>query len=655
MESEDLDLNTILDKLSQYYDHPLNLNRASREELQELYLLNDIQINELLRHIERFGRLISIYELQSLDTWNNSTIQNILPFVYVPNKLDDPHTSIKDALKNGQNDLFLRWGKVLELQDGYRPVHDSIREQSPNSHYLGSRDKLYARYRFTSGNFISAGVTAEKDAGEEFFRGSQQSSGFDFYSGHVFIRKMGPIKQLALGDYQVAFGQGLTLSSGLAFGKTGNTLAIKRFPYGFKPYTSVDENAFMRGAAVTLEFGKLNFSAMYSQKDVDANITADSSAVDDDVIASSFQTSGIHATPNALEDKDAINQKTFGGNIAYSTRRFHVAGTFAATELNASLQEANSYYNLYDFRGNKNYVAGLDYSWIHKNMNIFGESARSMNGGWAHLHGAILTLDQRIAISALYRNYSPEFQPVLANSFAEGSLPINEQGMYVGVEINASKTWLLNFYADGFKSKWLRYQLNAPSEGYEFMAQATWKPNKKVQIYVRGRYRQKEINTDVTVDDIEYSVPLEQTNFRIHGSFKVSESITLRNRGEWINYHKHEEPAENGYMLYQDVIYKPMLSPFSFSLRYAIFSTDSYNSRIYAYENDVLYYYSVPAYYYRGSRVYATLRYQFRKSIDVWFRIGQWLYTNKYVINSGTDEILGNRKTEMRLQIRLSF
>ena len=58
---------------------------------------------------------------------------------------------------------------------------------------------------------------------------------------------------------------------------------------------------------------------------------------------------------------------------------------------------------------------------------------------------------------------------------------------------------------------------------------------------------------------------------------------------ELVNYNKEENPFETGYLIYQDVVYKPKSSPFSFSFRYGLFDTDSYNSRIYAYENDILY------------------------------------------------------------------
>ena len=135
---------------------------------------------------------------------------------------------------------------------------DSALVASPNSRYLGDRNRIYTRYKYNYGNHISFGITAEKDAGEEFFKGSQPN-GFDFYSAHFFLRNQGKIKQLAIGDYQAQFGQGLTFWSGLAFGKSADIMLVKRSAVGLKPYTSADENLFMRGAGIRGVAGRNNF------------------------------------------------------------------------------------------------------------------------------------------------------------------------------------------------------------------------------------------------------------------------------------------------------------------------------------------------------------------------------------------------------------
>ena len=98
-------------------------------------------------------------------------------------------------MKNGQHEWITRLTRTLEKQDGFAPISDSALAESPNSRYLGDPNKIYSRYRFRFGNFVSWGITAEKDAGEEFFKGSQKQ-GFDYYSGHLFLRNIRKIKAI---------------------------------------------------------------------------------------------------------------------------------------------------------------------------------------------------------------------------------------------------------------------------------------------------------------------------------------------------------------------------------------------------------------------------------------------------------------------------
>jgi hypothetical protein len=293
-------------------------------------------------------------------------------------------------------------------------------------------------------------------------------------------------------------------------------------------------------------------------------------------------------------------------------------------------------------------VSGLHYSAVVKNVHFFGETSMSKNKKIGSLNGLIMSLDPKCGIVLAYRYYQKDFQNNYTNAFAEATFPFNERGLYMGIEIKPTTKWIINGYADMFNSEWLRYNVNGPSKGNEYLAQITYKPNKQTEIYFRFRQRTKEY-------DIRYLSATQQTNYRINLLHKVSKTLTLHSRIEQLVLKPEEEPVQYGFMALQDIIYKPLSSPFSFNLRYAVFNTDNYDTRIYAFENDILYYYAIPAYYYRGSRIYFNVRYQYKKWFDAWIKIGQWLYDNRTTIGSGNDEILGNQKTEIRAQIRFSF
>ncbi|HLP14442.1 MAG TPA: hypothetical protein VK177_21105 [Flavobacteriales bacterium] len=649
---EDPDLNALFDRLLHYIDHPLDLNNATKTDLAELSLLNEVQVDELLRHIERTGKLLTIYEIQALPSWDMITIEQVLPFVYVTDRFEQAHITLDQLINESTNELYVRYARVLETQKGYQP---NLATGAPPT-YLGSNDRVYTRYRFKSGNYLSVGLTAEKDAGEEFFKGTQKN-GFDFYSGHVFVRDIGVVKHFVVGDYFAAFGQGLTMGMGPAFGKTAASMTAKRVAYKLKPYTSVDENVFLRGAATTIKLKNVETTVFYSSKKIDANVTAvdTSQGTDDNVIATSFQTTGSHATVNELADKHSIKETIGGAHFSYGKRTFEIGGTFYGVNYGGTLDRDLSFYNQYAFTGKNNYVAGIDYTAIARNLHFFGETSMSKNKGLGSLNGVILGLDPKLGMVIMHRYYQRNFQNLYSNAFAESSTPVNENGLYMGVEMKPNARWVINGYADLFQSSWLKFQVDAPSRGNECLAQVTWKPNKQTQIYVRYKNRNREINTSIDLDDIDYTVNQNQANYRFDLTHKIGKNFSLHTRIEQTTIKREDQENTNGYLAFQDLFYKPMMSPFSFNIRYAIFDTDDYNARVYAYESDVLYYYYIPSYYYKGSRIYGNIRFQYKKWLDVWLKVAQWLYDNRTTVGSGNDEIQGNKKTEVRVQVRISF
>ena len=651
-EMAETDYTTVFDHLTYFYHHPLNLNKANFFQLQELELLTDIQINHLLEHLTKNGRLLRLEELQTIEGFDDVTIALILPFVTL-SSVDTPPISYKNLVRYGKNELILRYEDVLEEKKGYSTISDEELAENPNARYKGNSLKLYTRYRFQLTNHLSAGIVAEKDPGEEFFSGTQKQ-GFDFYSGHVFIKNQGRLKQLAIGEYQAQFGQGLTYWSGIAYGKSADAMLIKRTGAGLKPYSSVEENQFLRGGGITLQQQNIQATLFYSYNTIDANL--DSTNIDSSPYnITSIQQTGFHRTISELEDCDALVQQVAGGHLADQTQKLHLGVTGVYQEWDALFQPQLRIYS--QFRNTSNYQSklGIDYNWIYKNINFFGEYSKSQGAGNAMVSGALIALDPKLSLSVLYRNYQRNFQPIASVGWGESSTTENERGLYTGIVMKPFHKWSLSAYYDQFTFPWLRFGIDAPSKGYQFLVQVTYQFSKKLSMYFRVRERIKEQNTPVDVDEIDYLVNEKQTNYRYHITYRISDHIQLKNRVEWVNYDLEESLPETGYLIFQDVIYQPKNRLYSFSFRYALFDTPSYNSRVYAYENDVLYSFSIPAYYNRGTRTYLTMKYHLKKGLDIWLRYALTYYENVDVIGSGLEEIDGNRQQKVKIQLRLRF
>lgn len=655
--NEDADYTNLTDDLQRYLERPLNLNKASAEELNDLHLLDEVQIQNLLRHIEKNGALITIYELQAIDGFDMKTIERILPFVTVYDNFNSANISLREMLKNGKHEVVFRAQQVLETQKGFTTADSTTLAESPNSRYVGTPQRYYARYRFTYSNVISWGILGDKDAGEDFFNGTQKQ-GFDFYSAHFCIRNIKFVKALVIGDYQANYGQGLTAWTGFAFGKTADASNIKRNAGGIRPYFSTDENLFMRGAATTLRYKKMELSAFYSNKRVDANVTrSDTSGTDIEVLeVSSLQQTGLHSTPSEIADKDALGEQLMGGNVAYKSRKFSIGATALFTHFSAPLNRNLSLYNQFEFAAQQNLNVGVDYNYVFRNFNFFGETGMSANGGLATVNGVIISPDSRLSFSVHHRYFQRNFQNVYANVFADGSLPANEQGIYMGMVARLHRTLTLNTFYDRFVFPWLRFSVDAPSSGTDFLVQLSYVPDKKTSMYLRFRHRDKFTNASDDEAEMDYIIPVEQYNYRFNIQYPVSPSVKLRNRVEYTTYREQNAEAEHGYVIYQDVTYRKLGKKISFTGRYALFQTESYNARMYAYENDMLYAYSIPSYYNRGTRVYALVNYDITRNIELWFRIAQTFYNNQDVISEGSlTEIQGNRKTEAKIQIRVKL
>lgn len=665
-EDEDLDYTTLFDLLSFYYEHPINLNKKNvKDDLLQLRLLNEFQINALISHIEKHGKLITIYELQVLALFSQNEIRKILPFTMVSTNFDAPNLSISEMFKYGKNDLFIRFSRVIEATAGQREIDDSSWLNSPNTVQLGSPENLYMRYRFKYLNNISFGITAEKDAGETLIAnkkandlfGINTTSGFDFYSAHFYIKDIGKFKALALGDYHIQLGQGLTFWSGLAFGKSSDIMGIKRNPMGIKPYSSVDENLFLRGAAAEFNWKKINFLTFGSKKTIDANVVQDSTNTDGDITVSSFQSSGSHGTVGDLENKDAIEESIAGAEISIKDNNYTIGIMSVITQYNGNINRNLSTYSQFQFNSNFNWVNGVHYNWIHKNFNFFGEISRSNNKGMAQLHGLMASLHPKVSVSVLYRNYGGNYQNLFTNAVGEGSNSINEKGILAGINFKLNKKWTLSSYMDQFSFPWLRYQVDAPNtSGIDVFSQIKYKPTKKLEIYSRVRHRNKPFNTSTDLErDLDPVFSTDQWNYRLNINVQISESIQLRSRAEYMTFEREGSEKENGILILQDIIFKPPMKKISINTRFALFDTQSYNSRIYSYENDVLYFYRIPAYYNTGARTYITLRYKVKRGIDFWLRWSKWKYTNIDQISSGINEIQGNSKSEIRAQLRFQF
>ncbi|MEO8819558.1 MAG: helix-hairpin-helix domain-containing protein, partial [Ginsengibacter sp.] len=641
-DDEETEDDSYLQEIHHFLKQPINLNYAGAGVLERLKLLSPIQIENLLSYRKLLGNFLSIYELQAIPTWDLDVINRIRPYITVDQKTP-VFQSVQKRLHNGERSLLIRTQQVLEKSKGYLLDSDSVK-----NYYPGSPQKILLRYKYRSGNLLQYGVTAEKDAGEQFFKGAQKT-GFDFYSAHFFIRKLGIIKSLALGDFAVNMGQGLTQWQSLAFNKGGSIINAVRQSEVLQPYNSAGEINFSRGAGITLQKKNWETTAFISYRKLDGGFNVDTLNYEDYV--SSLQTSGYHRTSNEIGGKSVQGAFNFGGNISYSAEKFHLGMNAVHYDFEHTIIKADYLYNRYALSGRHSGNYSLDYNFTQNNMYFFGELATDEDLNKAVISGLLINTDSKVSMSFLYRNISKAYQSLYGNAFTESTHPTNESGFYSGITVTPSDFLRIDGYADFYHFPWLKYRTDAPTSGNDYMIQFTFRPNKQVELTSRFQYQNKPINYNP--DDLYLNpvVGRPKQGLRTQFNYKISKEITLRSRVELSWFDKHGKDPQNGFLIFTDVIYKPFSKPFSGNIRLSYFETGGYDSRIYSFENDILYGYSIPVFFGKGYRYYLNGRYKVNKKLSLWGRFAQTIYSGQNEMGSGLDLIKRNRKSEIKLEM----
>jgi hypothetical protein len=637
-------IESFYEELSYLTEHPINLNLATAEQLKRIPFLSDIQILNLLDYPKKQGSFASIYELKNVRFMDMETIELILPFVYVGAVDKERPFTGRNMLQYGKNELMARYDQCLQEKSGYADYPDSILQQYPNRKYVGEPFYTSIRYAYGFENRLQAGFVGEKDAGEAF-RNSRHK-GYDYYSAHVFLKDVGKIRSLAVGDYKISFGQGLVVSNDFTPSRSSILSQVERRNNGFRRHYSTNETDFFRGVASTATFGKMDVSAFYSNRKVDA--------IADDETISSFKTDGLHRTSGDWDKRHTARIESFGGNVRYIGPRLLLGVTAMTTSFDGrSVEPELAPYNRFYFRGKRNTNIGADYAWRHRSFIFFGETAFSQNGAAATLNALQWSVSSGLKALILYRSYDRKYQSFYGRAFSQGSTVQNEEGVYVCLQWAPIARWQFAGYADFFRYPWIKYGIDAPSSGKEYMLQADFTGVKNTVFSLRYRLRQREKNN--TEEKEVRVIPVDQHRLRLQINHKPSEYLTFRTTLEGNAYDENVSSISRGWVIAQSTGWKNTHSSIQGDFYAAYFHTDDYDSRVYANEKNMLYNFSFPSFYGKGARLSTIWRYHFTKDLYVSVKAGWTHYFNRDTIGTGAEAIDGRDKIDLYTQLRWKF
>ena len=176
----------------------------------------------------------------------------------------------------------------------------------------------------------------------------------------------------------------------------------------------------------------MELTLFYSSKKADANISGRDTLANENII-SSISEDGFHRTPNEIEDENVVLQEFIGANLSYEKRNFSFGITGVHNRIDASFQPRISAYNQFSQLDNENTNVGADFSYLFKNVNVFGEVSKSIDGGIDHTVGALIVLDKRLSFAIQNRRFEKNFIPIQSNAIGESSTNTNENGTFIGL------------------------------------------------------------------------------------------------------------------------------------------------------------------------------------------------------------------------------
>ena len=628
----------LMEDLTELKEHPIPINSATKEQLERLPFLSSQLVENILYYIYKHGPMLSDKELMMIEDMDIQTARCLKLFITLeqPEKEENKLT-LKNVLKYGKQELSTRVDIPFYTKFGYRKENG----------YRGASFYNNLRYSFRYSDKVYWGLTAEKDAGEPFFTG-ENKKGYDYYSPYLLIKNIGKLKTLALGNYRLNYGYGLVMNTDFSMGKTAMISALGNKTNGIKKHSSTDEYNYFQGVAGSVYLtNRWSADAFYSYRTMDGIV--------DNRFITSVKEDGYHRVPKDFEKKNTFSNQLIGSHIHYNGKYFELGLTGIYNVFNKVLNPAYRTYNKYYPRGRDFLNVGINYQFFWKKFTLQGETAMDKHGKIATLNMLRYSPKESFQLVVMNRFYDVAYQSLYAKSIGEGSSVQNESGLYIGLETSLLKYFKLMMYGDFFYFPYKKYQLSKNgTNGFEGVFQLNYSPRYELDMFIRYRYKNKY--KDFTSDDEEkVTVPYIQQKWKYQLNYSPINELMLKTTVDYVCNGYQERKASQGILVGQNAGYKFKNIPLQLDAGAAWFRTNDYASRISMYEKGLLYMFSVPSFYGRGERFTLNVKYELNEHFIFQSKYAWTHYRDRETIGSGLEQIEGNNKNDLYLQIRLKF
>ncbi len=505
--------------------------------------------------------------------------------------------------------------------------------------FRGSPHELYTRVHMVHGNTAVAAL-ANKDAGEPLVA--------DFLSASIATRVSNI--SIIIGDYYAEMGLGLVLWR--PFGARKGTDVVTpctEFGRGFQQYRSALEYRFFRGVALEYPIAVADGTTMLVRAGLSA-LPRSASLDTVGAVITSLATDGYHRSSSEIARRRNVTERAALGALELRTGQF-VAG-FSTVMLEYPMPVTSSSTLVMPAR--RGLFASAYALQNTDNATWSAELARDYAGNVATRAGLeYRTTPTTVTLGA--RWYAPMFRAPYGYNFGESSQPTNETGIYLGIRARlASKVENL-FYADVYRHTAGISTLPRLRRGVDIFNETRVRLGKGTVVFVRLRqeHRTEDRSTDAgtVAEEVLRSTlrceVLHRTDggtiarFRIEGVWRIPTESAL-------------PTVEHGLAAFGELS-MALSAQFRLGGRVTAYSTASFNSVVYTFEQlapGLLV--SVPLYG-RGTRWFVYVQWSAFERITVWVRYGSTERLNTTSLGSGLTAVPGtlDQRAYVQLDVRL--
>ena len=627
-DGESLSWQETYDILCELEQHPIDLNNATREDLEAIPFLTAQQVMDICEYLYKYAPMRSLGELAMIESLDYYQCELLRHFVVLGEVKQPGFPSVKNILKYGGHEV---------VATAKLPFY---KRKGDDDGYLGSPYKHSLKYTFTYGQYVKAGILGSQDAGEPFFT-KGNTLGYDFYSFYLQLRKMGRLKNLVVGRYKAKFGMGLVLNNDFMLGKIASLQQLGSTEYNVRAHSSRMESNYLQGAAATLNVAHgLDVTAFVSYRYIDATLNKDSTIA-------TILDDGYHRTQTEMDKKNNSSVTMGGMNINYRHGGFHVGATGIFSHLSRDIHpNTSAIYRMYYAAGNNLWNVSLNYGYVSKKLQLSGETATGDCGALATINTLSYRATDDLDLCALQRFYSKKYYSLYSESFSEGGRVQDESGFYVGMNWHPSEKFRLLGYFDFAFFPWPKYQAAIASHAYDGFLQTTYK---RGRWSVLARYRLKIREKD----NEEKTALINRTEQRGRVAIGYGGGVWSTTTQADVVYVSYKE-KDFGWMVSESVSLRP-LGWLSIVGNIGYFNTDSYEARIYTYEKGPLYTFNFPSFYGEGIRYSLFARADFSRKVMMIARIATTNYFDRNTIGTSYQKINHSSMTDLELQLRLKF